>query len=427
MITMAGISFRSILRFGLFACLLSRLGAASENPGFGPRDTTFQSFNGIAVHMRVLPDGDLLASGVFKYTHGFARIKPDGTVIVLTNLIATTFQPSAGPFDIDPLGNIILASNHGAIQAGKLSVRRITPDGQIDPTFIGPGLKQGSDVRSLKLLPGGKILICGDLYTENSTNYFLRLNRNGTVDENTPRWGIWAVVHVDSLGRFYGVYDGYLIRYLPDGSMDESFRGARFYTLSIIPFDPVVWRQPATLRKVETDSQGRIIVTGNFLSVNADSNYAAGLARLLPDGSFDATFNPRLRYLEPRYGASPTGSDFLMINDGEFFTAGDYQRLAQAPDGKVYISQYSINNLTFHRYLGTFDSNLPPRSHVLPEGPNLNLYLAGGDRSTVRVETSTSLFTWVPFVDLTNYSGYATIPLPSSKVTETQFFRVMNR
>ncbi len=67
----------------------------------------------------------------------------------------------------------------------------------------------------------------------------------------------------------------YLVRFLPDGSLDSSFT-----------FPENILGRPAAMK---CQSDGRIIVAGNFK--DKDGKFIGNLIRLLPDGQIDSSFN----------------------------------------------------------------------------------------------------------------------------------------
>ena len=96
----------------------------------------------------------------------------------------------------------------------------------------------------------------------------------------------------------------HFVRLNTDGSIDAGFSGATLPPSSLIfdypvVFDPLTgglvqppsgaWSAPAVLRDAHIQSDGRIVLCGEFTSYNGVP--ARGLVRLLPNGTVDNTFN----------------------------------------------------------------------------------------------------------------------------------------
>lgn len=161
-------------------------------------------------------------------------------------------------------------------------------DGAQDQTFnpgdLGYTNGANSDVRASAIQPDGKVIICGmfDMYGAHSRPGIARINADGTIDTTfNPGTGI---------------------------GNDLSF-----------------------VRDVAVQSDGKIIIAGNFNSYN---DYPVPqIARLNPDGSLDTTFN--------------TG-----------FVTGDFTSLCIQPDGKILAGGYfsSINGAPHNRIV-RFNAN----------------------------------------------------------------------
>lgn len=214
----------------------------------GSRDATFVATSGPNnwVYDSVLQsDGKAILVGLFtgySFTprYGVMRLNVDGS-------LDTTFDPGLGSAGnalygvaLDAADRVLVAG--GFTQFGgtaRRGIARLFPDGTVDPSFdtsMGPS----GFVRSLALLPDGRILIGGGF----------------TSSHGMPRAGLAL------LGS--------------DGSLDLSFDpglGPDGYVYTVT-FQP----------------DGKFLVTGDF------ENYAGvarpGFARVRSDGSLDTTFDP---------------------------------------------------------------------------------------------------------------------------------------
>ena len=185
----------------------------------------------------------------------------------------------------------------------------LTRDGAVDPTFRPPELWPGhrsfeelgryapnADINSVKLQPDGKLVLAGKFSRVNGRprQYLLRLHPDGSVDESFGR----------EL-RFDGFVGDLVIQ--PDGRIVV---GGEFTQINDQPH-PYIARllpdgtpddsfQPnggptssstVTIATLDLQPDGRILMGGFFQQV--DGQPMRNLARLNPDGTFDPTFQLR--------------------------------------------------------------------------------------------------------------------------------------
>ena len=126
-------------------------------------------------------------------------------------------------------------------------VVRYTADGHPDPSFNGTGVEttdiagRGDVANAVAVQPDGKIVAAGEA-------------------ETAP-----------------GAFDFALVRYNPDGTLDTSFGGDGIVTTDLGTDDD-------DANAIALQPDGKIVVVGD-----TDENVA--LARYLPDGQLDPTFN----------------------------------------------------------------------------------------------------------------------------------------
>lgn len=189
-------------------------------------------------------DGRLLAGGQFSSVGGQARrnlvrLLPDGSV-------DPAFQPGAGPdgpvlaLATLPDGSVLIGGAFTAVDgSANPYLARLKPDGTPDPVFSSGRAPDGA-VHDIFVQPDGRIVIGGDF----------------------AHVGVAAAGHVARLNA-----DG-----TPDATFDTG-SGA----------DGAVYG-------VSVHVDGRVALGGDFTSVNGTP--LARVARLNPDGSIDAGFNP---------------------------------------------------------------------------------------------------------------------------------------
>lgn len=232
---------------------------ATFNPGQGP--------NAALVGLALQPDGKLLIGGFFTSVDGIprshiARLNSTGS-------LDTTFDPGIGtsnnvaPIAVQADGRIVIGgdfTNFSGVVSG--GIARLNSDGSPDTSFH-PGAGADSQVKALLLQPDGKILVGG------------------------------------AFGKFDGVSRVSIARLNDAGTLDRTFdpgTGALFWVNTIA-------LQP----------DAKILIGGPFTSYNGVAR--KGIARLLPNGSLDNTFNPGT-------GANNRVNSIAVQTDGKIVMGG---------------------------------------------------------------------------------------------------------
>ena len=189
-------------------------------------------------------------------------------------------------------------------------ITRLNNDGSIDNTF-NSGSGFDSDVYSITEDINGKYIIGGyfTTYSGVSTNYIIRLNNDGSID-NTFNSGSGFNGRVQSIiqdndkyliGGDFTSYSGVtvnnIIRLNNDGSIDNTFNsgsGFNNYLYTII-----------------IDDNNKYIIVGGFSSYSGVT--ANRIIRLNNDGSIDNTFNS---------GSGFNGNLFPIIQDNNKYLIG---------------------------------------------------------------------------------------------------------
>ena len=173
-------------------------------------------------------------------------------------------------------------------------------------------------VSALALQPNGKILIGGGFDT------------------------------VEDIGRTN------LARLNHDGSLDTNFIGSTSLTDSN--------GNPAQVSLLVVQTNGQIVVAGNFLSV--DGAIANGLARLNPDGSLDTNFNT--------FAGIALTNQVMDQNGNPIYITAALEALIVQPDGKIVIGG------TFDTVNGIARTNL---ARLNPDGSLDGSFTAGTDQT----------------------------------------------
>ncbi|HUR97851.1 MAG TPA: FG-GAP-like repeat-containing protein [Pyrinomonadaceae bacterium] len=293
-----------------------------------------------------------------------------------------TFNPQfdvrrINTFEITTGGKILVGGEFTIVNgAGSAKIVRLNPDGTTDTSFSSPlrfvGLQIDDEVRSIKTLPDGKILIGGKFPSLGTDVRIARLNSNGTLDSTLttrPTFDIFlGMVKAEPLsdGKFLacgpfrdanGTPKNALARFNFDGSLDNTFTtvlaaGGDFPSCS----------------DVKVLSDGKILVVGFFYQVNGTSSL--GGVKLNPDGSLDTSFN------------STAAATVRLGNAGEFFAnyGGSYPD-PNDPGGSISYTGLEKRDLTSGSVSAAFNCNSYPTLPVPFAQSGGKTIVAGGCKS----------------------------------------------
>jgi uncharacterized delta-60 repeat protein len=355
-----------LLLAGLMTILLATAAAAAGgdldpafNVGLGP--------DGAVWDLALQPDGKFLVGGGFNNFGGaqhrnIARVNADGSLDTSFNgdTNATIYSLA-----LQPDGKVLIGGDFSTADgASRGGLARLNSDGSLDTSF-GVGIQLNSVVDKVIPLPSGKIFIAGQFTTINNVtrNRVARLNSDGTLDAS---------------------------------------------------FDPGVgsdgWVNAAVLQP-----DGRIVIGGQFL--NYAGTARAGVARINPDGSLDASLDP---------GAGVAGSNHLvrqmvLQSDGKIVMVGDFGTYGGFwSQGVARINSNGSLDFTFPVGQAT-DSNTVRAIGLQPDGrvviggdfPNYN---GTGRRQLVRLNKNGSLDATFDAGSATNGLIFALALQPDGKV-----------
>ena len=266
-------------------------------------------FNDITNYVAIQSDDKIIVGGDFQSYNGnscnyIARLNSDGTFDNGFNFSGTGFDGIVSCFIIQPNGQIIAGGQFQSYNGNSCNyIARLNNDGTFDTGFNSGGGGFNSQILVIKAQTNGKIIVAGeftnynDINGDHSCNYIAQLNNDGTFDTGFNSGGIgfnsgayiYCVV-IQSNGQIivggencvdYHDINGYhqinnIARLNEDGTFDTGFNSGS--GINGVPFFAVI--QP---------SDGKIIMTGNFASY--DANSCNKIARLNNDGTFDNEFN----------------------------------------------------------------------------------------------------------------------------------------
>ncbi len=282
----------------------------------GTLDTFDPSASGPVSALASQADGKIIVGGAFNafspnaigntnFRNFIARLNPDGTV-------DSNFDPNTnGPVNavaVESNGSIVFGGTFTALQpngAVEASARnrlaRVDFSGALD-TIFNPDANGSVEVITLRA--DGSLIVGGALSTVRPTGVMLLggnfatiggvasrnlalINDDGTVStafQPNPNGAVSALLSLPSgstlvAGSFTtiaGANRNRLARFNNDGSLDTGYSPNFAGTVNALI--------------VQADNRSLVIAGGSFATVNGVAR--ANLARLLPDGSTDATFAP---------------------------------------------------------------------------------------------------------------------------------------
>lgn len=256
-----------------------------EPSGFAPAfsSSLFNTVNALAVQ----PDGKVLIGGNFgsvgnKARSNLARVLSDGRLDVGFNV---WLNRSVSSIVVQPDGKILIGGGFWEVQGGTFNtgVARLNPDGSLDPTFVAGG---NMTARSLALQPDGKIVVFGAAFLD-GRQLLARLNADGsldtTFDPGTLHWYSHSALTVQPDGKI-----------LASAQFQQADGNWRITLVRLNPdgsldasFNP---KLDGNLSTHALQPDGKILVSGYFGAV--DGTPRPGFARLNPDGTLDEGFSP---------------------------------------------------------------------------------------------------------------------------------------
>ncbi len=218
---------------------------------------------------------------------------------------------------------VVVTSEFGTVTSED-AVLTVAPAGIVDPAFDpgdGPEIASSSPpilppaITSILATAGGKWLVAGDFSSFDGVqrNQIARLLPNGEVDPSFDpgvgvRGGPWVpgpngrsltsikVIVAQPRGKVLiggafetvsGIRYPCLARLNQDGSVDTSFKATG---VTGGPLNVLIAGDTATVWAIALQADGKILIGGTFNTVNGI--HRSHLARLHPDGTLDATFDP---------------------------------------------------------------------------------------------------------------------------------------
>ena len=276
--------------------------------------------------IKVLSDGKLLVGGGFNQymstnSYGIARLNSNGFIDTTFNSPLSNSTDSVRTIAVQSDGKILI----GGLFSRTLGVpyrnlARLETNGTADASFdTGTGFNIGFNgfVGTVVVQPDGKILVGGSFNTYKglTQNYIVRLNTDGSVDSSFNVGTGFNSTGPDSMllqsdgkilvGGGFTTYKGLtqnrIVRLNTDGSIDGSFNSGTGFNLDVY--------------SIKQQSDNKYIITGAFTSYDGVTKNR--IVRLNTDGSIDSSFN-----IGTGLNDSPLMSEIQ--SDGKILVGGNF-------------------------------------------------------------------------------------------------------
>jgi uncharacterized delta-60 repeat protein len=303
--------------------------------------TDFNSYAAVAYDVALQPDGKIIVVGIYDNGIGIARYNSDGSLDVTfdddgkleTFVLWWVIKPAVV---LQQDGKIVVTGEVVGHQTWSTTVIRYNPDGSLDDSFDGDGIVI-TDVfpydlpdwilnweggRDVALQADGKIVVAG--YADRSSNSdftVLRYNPDGSLDDSFSGDGI-------VLTNLAGSQDeGHSVVQKPNGGYVVAGTSAGDFALVIYSNDGTISRQVVTevsagnngINAVALQRDESIIVTG-FAWNGTDNDFA--LARYKYWGSLDTTFDGDGLLVTDIAGFNDQGNSLIQQSDGMILVVG---------------------------------------------------------------------------------------------------------
>jgi uncharacterized delta-60 repeat protein len=201
---------------------------------------------------------------------------------------------------------------------------RLNSNGSVDNTFnVGTGFS-GTTVNSLQIQSNGKVIAAGNFtsYQGNTTQRIVRINTDGSWD-NSFSGAADSTINSTQLqsdgkilagGNFTLPYNR-ICRFNTDGSVDTSFDPVGGFNLAVGP--------------IKLQSDGKVICGGSFTSFDSPSYSPSRIARLLSNGSYDTSFSGLTT------GFNSTVSAIELQSDGKIIVGGNFTSYNGTSVGRI--------------------------------------------------------------------------------------------
>jgi len=287
--------------------------------------------NGTINDIKLASNGDIYIGGDFSTYNGtsksrVAKLTPNGVLDSSFTYTPPVSGTSVKDIDVFPNGKIVIAGTSLGTTIAPASVAVLNADGSADLTF-STSITTQALVREVIQQTDGKVVVVGSFPIANGVvrNSMARLNSDGTLDTGfvpyfnglTINQSINAVAQQTDGKLLVGASQGIILRRLNlDGTQDTSF------TFSL--------QNSSLIYDIAIQSDGKILIGGNFGFSGDSSSNTRRIGRLNADGTVDSTFTLPI-------ASQPNATIYRVLAqaDGKILIAGDFTQISSTIRGRV--------------------------------------------------------------------------------------------
>lgn len=319
--------------------------------------------------MAVQPDGKILLAGDatpgIDADFALVRYLPDGSLDPAFGfggqvMVGGASDDLARAILLQPDGMILLGGRGGPSGGNEFYIVRFTSGGTLDATFGTNGEVTGAmgfggnEGYAMALQPDGKILLAGSAANANDLDFaLLRYNPDGSQDMDFGIDGAvltpvgtgtgdvcyTMVVQPDgkillggAMGSGFNASSFAMVRFLPDGSLDESFG-----TNGIVVSPISMGRNIGFSLALQPD--GRILMCGD---ARGEGFGGFAVARYLANGILDASFGTN-GVVSTVMGVQSTARSVIVQPDGKILLAGETYPISTDEASDLALVRYLSN------------------------------------------------------------------------------------
>lgn len=273
--------------------------------------------------IKISSDHKILIAGDFNYVNEtgknhMARINPDGSIDQTFDIGSGT-DNSISNFEITSDGKYLIIGRFTKVSGSSFNqLAKLNSDGSLDNAFNpNAGFATGYDIKDLKVDASGKVVLAGNF--QSPEKRILRLDANGNLDTSfDPGTGFTSDAFFPEVKNIFINNGGEILAL---GSFSRFNGNQRVGLARLLPngsldmsYNAALAGKP-TINTIEHQPDGKILVGGSFLTVQGEEQI--NISRLNSDGSLDLSFNTGT-------GADAMVKSIKVQEDGKILVGGEF-------------------------------------------------------------------------------------------------------